>query len=138
MMPRTVTMRGRRTPFSDRFAPLTTSQKGGLLTFLVLSALDIAVSGHLLFGGGGAIVEANPVLAWSTGGVLLFLVTAPCLKAIGAGLLALLVSLVNRRSTLCGELVVLTAVGTTAALFAVELAAVGIAPDASLRGLVPL
>lgn len=137
-MPRTGTTRGRRAPFSDRFAPLTPSQKGGLLTFLVLSGLDVAVSCHLLFGGAGGVVEANPALAWAAGGLLLFLVAAPCLKAIGAGLLALLVSLVNRRSTLGGELVVLTAVGTTAALFAVELAAVGIAPDASLQGLVPL
>ena len=124
-MPGTGMTRGIRTPFSDRFAPLTTSQKGGLLTFLVLSALDVAVSGHLLFGGSGAIVEANPALAWSTGGALLFLVAAPSLKAIGAGLIALLVSLVNRRSTLGGELVVLTAVGTTAALFVVELVAIG-------------
>ena len=112
-------------PLARWCGPLTTSQELGLLTFIVLSFLDLAVSCHLFYGTAEGIVEANPALAWAAGGTALFLVAALGLKAIGTGLLALLASLVNRHSPLGGELVVLSAVGTTAALFAVEVFATG-------------
>jgi hypothetical protein len=91
---------------------------------MLLSVFDIAVSCHLFYGRSDGFVEANPVLAWAAGGLLLFVVAVSSVKAIGGGLLAILVSLTNRYSVVGGDLVVLSAVCATAGLFMVEVVAV--------------
>lgn len=110
------------------FLPLTRFQRAGLLGYLLVSAVDVVLSALLFFGGNGGYVEANPLLAWATEGLLLFLVAVLAVKAIGAGLLALLASFANRFCTLAGDAVVLAAVCTTMALFLLELVTVGAAP----------
>jgi len=107
-------------------SPLTRLQRAGLFGFLFVSAVDVLLSTVLFFGGGGAYVEANPLLAWATGGLTLFLVAVTAVKAIGAGLLAVLVSFANRFSTFAGDAVMLAALGTTTALFVMELVTVGV------------
>jgi hypothetical protein len=88
----------------------------GLLTFLLLSVVDIVFSAYLIFGTGG-YVEGNPVLAWASEGLFLFIVAGLAIKAIGIGILALLISVANHFFTLAGDTVVVAAVGTTMALF---------------------
>jgi energy-converting hydrogenase Eha subunit B len=108
--------------------PLTRLQRAGLLGFLFVSAVDVVLSALLFFGGGGGYVEANPVLAWASEGLLLFLVAVLAVKAIGAGVIALLVSFANRFCTLAGDAVLFAALCTTTALFVLELVTVGAAP----------
>jgi hypothetical protein len=100
--------------------PITPFQRRGLLAFLVVSVIDVAISAFLIFGTGG-YVEANPLLAWASGGLLLFVVAGLAVKTIGLGLLVLLVSLANHFFTLAGDSVVVAAVGTTTALFVLML-----------------
>ena len=100
--------------------PITSFQYMGLFTFLLLSVADVAVSAYLIFGAGG-YVEGNPLLAWASGGPLLFVAAALAIKAIGIAVLALLVSCANHFFTLAGDSVVVAAVGTTMALFLVML-----------------
>jgi hypothetical protein len=118
--------------FSGLFRPLTRFQRTGLLGFLLASGFDVVLSALLFFGGGGAFVEANPVLAWATESILLFLAAVLAVKAIGAGLLALLASLANNFSTLAGDAVLFAALFTTAALFIMELVVLDIAPSLGL------
>ena len=104
--------------------PITQLQRAGLLAFLAVSAVDVALSAFLFFGAGG-YVEANPLLAWATEGLLLFLVAVLGVKAIGAGLIAVLVSIANRFCTLAGDAVLFAALCTTTTLFVLELFTVG-------------
>ena len=115
--------------FAARFRPLTRLQRIGLLGFLLASAIDVVLSALLFFGGDGGFVEANPVLAWATESLLLFLAAVLAAKAIGIGLLALLASFANRFCTLAGDAVVFAALCTTTALFVAELAILGIVPS---------
>lgn len=108
--------------------PLTRLQRAGLLGFLLVSAVDVVLSAYLFFGADAAFVEANPLLAWATEGVLLFLVAVLAVKAIGAGLIAILVSFANRFCTLAGDAVLFAALCTTTALFVLELVTVGLVP----------
>lgn len=105
---------GRLFPVLDR--PITSFQRRGLLTFLILSLVDVVFSAFLIFGTGG-YVEGNPVLAWASEGLLLFIVAGLAIKTIGIGLLVLLVSLANHFFTLAGDSVVVAAIGTTTGLF---------------------
>lgn len=107
--------------------PITRLQRAGLLAFLAVSAVDIVLSAFLFFGAGG-FVEANPLLAWATEGLLLFLVAVLGVKAIGAGLIAVLVSIANRFCTLAGDAVLFAALCTTTSLFVLELFTVGPVP----------
>jgi hypothetical protein len=109
----------------DLFQPITSVQYSGLLVFLVLSAVDVGLSAFLIFVAGG-YVEGNPVLAWASEGLFLFLVAGMVVKAIGTGLLALLVSFANRFFTRAGDAVVLAALGTTIAILL--LITIGAAP----------
>lgn len=104
----------------------------GLVAFLVVSAVDVLLSAFLFFGAGGGYVEANPVLAWATEGLALFLVALLAVKAIGIGLIAVLVSIANRFSTLAGDAALFAALCTTTALFVLELVTVGVLPKALL------
>ncbi|MEN6342783.1 MAG: hypothetical protein ABFC89_09520 [Methanospirillum sp.] len=113
-------------PLRSFLSPLTRLQRAGLFGFLFVSVVDVVLSAFLFFGGGDVYVEANPLLAWATGGLTLFLVAVTAVKAIGAGLLAVLVSFANRFSTLAGDAVMLAALGTTTALFVMELVTVGV------------
>lgn len=115
-------------PLPSRLISLTRLQRVGLLGFLFVSAVDVVLSAYLFFGGGGGYVEANPVLAWATEGLFLFLVAVLAVKAIGAGLIAVLVSFANRFCTLAGDAVLFAALCTTTALFVLELVTVGAAP----------
>ncbi len=108
--------------------PLTRLQRVGLLGFLFVSAIDVVLSAYLFFGADAAYVEANPVLAWATEGLLLFLVAVLGVKAIGAGLIAVLVSFANRFCTLAGDAVLFAALCTTTVLFVLELVTVGAVP----------
>ena len=117
-------------PLSLPLPPLTRLQRFGLLGFLFVSAVDVVLSAYLFFGADAAYVEANPVLAWATEGLLLFLVAVLAVKAIGAGLIAVLVSFANRFCTLAGDAVLFAALCTTTALFGLELVTVGILPTA--------
>lgn len=112
----------------SRLLPLTRLQRAGLLGFLLVSAVDVVLSAYLFFGADAAFVEANPLLAWATEGVLLFLVAVLAVKAIGAGLIALLVSFANRFCSLAGDAVLFAALCTTTALFVLELVTVGLVP----------
>lgn len=112
----------------SRLLPLTRLQRAGLVGFLLVSAVDAVLSAYLFFGAESAFVEANPVLAWATEGLLLFLVAVAGIKAIGAGLIAVLVSFANRFCTLAGDAVLLAALSTTTALFLLELITVGAVP----------
>jgi energy-converting hydrogenase Eha subunit B len=103
---------------------MTRLQRTGLLGFLAVSGVDIVLSAFLFFGAGG-YVEANPLFAWATGGILLFLVAVLGVKVIGAGLIAVLVSIANRFCTLAGDAVLFAALGTTTTLFVLELFTVG-------------
>ncbi len=67
------------------------------------------------------------MLAWATEGLFLFLVAVVAVKAIGAGLIAVLVSFANRFCTLASDAVLLAAVCTTTALFLLELVTVSAA-----------
>lgn len=100
----------------DLLRPITSFQYRGLLTFLILSVVDVVFSAFLIFGTGG-YVEGNPVLAWAGESLLLFVVAGLALKAIGVGMLALLVSFANYFFTIGGDTVVIAAIGTTMALF---------------------
>ncbi len=113
---------------SSWLLPLTRLQRAGLLGFLFVSAVDVILSALLFFGGGGGYVEANPVLAWASEGLFLFLVAVLAVKAIGAGLIAVLVSFANRFCTLAGDAVLFAALCTTTALFGLELITIGILP----------
>lgn len=124
-----------RGPRTTQLLPLTSPQRSALLGFLIVSAIDVVLSVALFFGGGGGYVEANPVLAWASEGLLLFLVTVLAVKAIGAGMLALLTSFANRFCTLAGDAVLLAALGTTTALFLLELITVGAVPAPISPGL---
>jgi energy-converting hydrogenase Eha subunit B len=115
-------------PLQSWLPPLTRLQQAGLIGFLFVSAIDVALSAFLFFGGDGAYVEANPVLAWASGGLLLFLVAVLAVKAIGVGLIAVLVAFANRFCTLAGDAVLFAALGTTTVLFLLELVTVGVAP----------
>jgi hypothetical protein len=117
-----------RVSLLSRIVSLTRLQRAGLLGFLVVSAVDVVLSAFLFFGGSGGYVEANPVLAWASGGLSLFLVAVLAVKVIGAGLIALLVSFANRFSTLAGDAVLFAALGTSTALFLLELVTVGAIP----------
>lgn len=117
-----------RSPLLSRFIPFTRLQQVGLLGFLFVSAVDVVLSAFLFFGGGGEYVEANPVLAWASGGLFLFLVAVLAVKAIGAGLIVVLISFANRFCTLAGDAVLFAAVCTTTALFVAELVTVGVLP----------
>lgn len=77
------------------FQPITSVQYKGLLVFLILSAVDVGLSAFLIFVAGG-YVEGNPVLAWASEGLFLFLVAGMVVEAIGSGLLALPVFPANR------------------------------------------
>jgi hypothetical protein len=123
---------------SLRLPPLTRLQRVGLLGFLFVSAIDVALSAYLFFGADAAYVEANPVLAWASGGLFLFLVSVVAVKAIGAGLIAVLVSFANRFCTLAGDAVLFAALGTTTVLFLLELVTVGVAPAVPLLGFLVL
>ncbi|MEN6517966.1 MAG: hypothetical protein ABFC38_07200 [Methanospirillum sp.] len=114
---------------SSRFLPLTRLQRAGLFGFLLVSAVDVVLSALLFFGGGGGYVEANPLLAWASGGLFLFLVAVLAVKAIGVGLIAVLVSFANRFCTLAGDAVLFAALCTTLALFIMELVTVGVVPS---------
>lgn len=109
--------------------PLTRVQRVALIGFLLISAIDVLLSTALFFGAGGDFVEANPLLAWATEGFSLFLVTVLAVKAIGAGLLALLTSFANRLCNYAGDTVLLAALSTTTALFLIELVTVGVVPS---------
>lgn len=98
------------------YRPITSFQLMGLLTFLLLSLVDILFSAYLIFGTGD-YVEGNPVLAWASESLLLFIVAGLAVKAVGIGVLALLVSVANHFLTLAGDAVVVAAVGTTMGLF---------------------
>lgn len=111
-----------------RLLPLTRLQRAGLVGFLLVSVVDAVLSAYLFFGAERAFVEANPVLAWATEGLLLFLVAVAGVKAIGAGLIAMLVSFANRFCTLAGDAVLLAALSTTTALFLLELITIGAVP----------
>jgi hypothetical protein len=106
---------------SDLFRLLTSIQFMGLIAFLILSAIDVVISTFLFFGGGGGFIEANPVLAWASEDLFVFLAAVLAVKAIGAGALALLASFGNHFSTLVGDATVLAAVCTTMALFLLQL-----------------
>ncbi len=112
----------------SRLLPLTRLQQAGLIGFLLVSAVDAVLSAYLFFGAENGFVEANPVLAWATEGLLLFLVAVAGVKAIGAGLIAMLVSFANRFCTLAGDAVLLAALSTTMVLFLLELITVGAVP----------
>jgi hypothetical protein len=112
----------------SRLLPLTRVQRAGLVGFLLVSGVDTVLSAYLFFGAESGFVEANPVLAWATEGLFLFLVAVVGVKAIGAGLIAVLVSFANRFCTLAGDAVLLAALSTTAALFLLELVTVGVVP----------
>ena len=105
--------------------PLTSLQRQGLLAFLVLSGVDVVLSTYLFFGSGGQYVELNPVLAWATGSLSLFLMAVLGTKAIGAVLLALLASFGNRFCRLAGDAVVISALCTTTALFLIQTVTLG-------------
>jgi hypothetical protein len=107
--------------------PITRLQRAGLLAFLAVSVVDIALSAFLFFGAGG-YVEANPLLTWATEGLLLFLVAVLGVKAIGAGLIAVLVLVANRFCTLAGDAVLFAALCTTTTLFVLELFTIGPVP----------
>lgn len=103
-----------RWSFRDLLRPITSIQFKGLLVFLILSATDVILSVYLIYGAGGGYVEGNPVLAWASGALKIFLVVTLAVKVLGAGLIALMVSIANHISTLVGNATVLAAVGTTA------------------------
>lgn len=109
----------------SRLLPLTRLQRAGLAGFLLVSGVDAVLSAYLFFGAKSAFVEANPLLAWATEGLLLFLVAVAGVKAIGVGLIALLVSFANRFCALAGDAVLLAALSTTTVLFLLELVTVG-------------
>jgi hypothetical protein len=117
-----------RVSLLSRVISLTRLQRVGLLGFLFVSAIDVVLSAYLFFGADAAYVEANPVLAWATEGLLLFLVAVLGVKAIGAGLIAVLVSFANRFCTLAGDAVLFAALCTTTVLFVLELVSVGAVP----------
>ena len=102
--------------FPALFLPITSFQYMGLLTFILLSVVDVVFSAYLIFGAGG-YVEGNPLLAWASEGLFLFIVAGLAVKIIGIGMLVLLVSFANRFFTLAGDSVVVAAIGTTLALF---------------------
>jgi len=114
----------------SRLLSFTRLQRAGLLGFLFVSAIDVVLSAFLFFGGGGGYVEANPLLAWASGGLFLFLVAVLAVKAIGAGLIVVLVSFANRLCTLAGDAVLFAALCTTMVLFGMELVTIGIVPKA--------
>jgi hypothetical protein len=114
--------------FPYLFRPLTSIQRKGLLAFVILSAVDVCISAFLFFGGGGGYVEENPVIAWATGSLFLFLAVMLVAKAIGTGLLALLASLGNSGCTIAGDASILATVGTTVALFLYEFVTLGARP----------
>ncbi len=114
--------------------PYSRIQRVGLIAFLFVSIVDIALSAFLFFGGDGGYVEANPVLAWATGGFAIFLVAVVAVKAIGLGLVALLVAIANRVGTLAGDAVIFAALCTTTALFLLELVTVGAVPTLLAAG----
>lgn len=109
----------------SRFRPLTPFQQTGILAFLVISAFDVVISSHLFFGGSGAYIEANPLLAWSSGSLVLFLAVILSAKSIGATLITVMASFANHYRSVVGDVTVFSAVGTTTALFLYMLVAIG-------------
>lgn len=127
-----------RSPRRALLFPLTRLQRSGLVGLLIVSAIDIALSSLLFFGPEGGFVEANPLLAWAAGGLLLFLVVVLAAKAIGIGLIALLISFANRFGTLAGDAVLLAALCTTMVFFLLELVTVGVVPAPVTACVIPV
>ena len=101
----------------SRFRPLTPLQQTGTPASFVIPAFDVVISSHPLFCARGPYIEANPLLAWSSGSLVLFLAIILSAKSIGATLIAVMASFANHYRSVAGDATVFSAVGTTTALF---------------------
>lgn len=117
------------------FPPLTSIQVRCLLAYAILSAADVVISTYLFFNGSGDFVESNPLLAWATKSLLLFVVVALAAKALGASLLALLASFGNSFGRIFGDVTVLVALITTTTFFVFQFFTLGAATGLLAAGL---